>query len=1081
MFLFKKEEVTNNLLNEKRAFNKTSIHVSNIMMGFCLCTLFVLKGLTINAQTTPATSNFGCISKYQNVGNWTEEGWQHHGKWYFDGGMNGYITNCNGNNVTIRKWVKQKYNQSPTWWVGEYDMIDVEVTGTMRVYDNSDADWIGFVFGYQGPFGYHSSADSIDGDFLLFDWKQSNEGCCSKEGFSLSRLDGKLPHNLNGTTLRYHYPYLPVYDTIATRYGSTEGWKDYVTNHFKLIYTKTNTTIIINQAGPVSTNPSTNDTIFNVNGTYKPGRFGFYNCSQDNSAYGAVRYRLMKDFEFSDPVICKGGTAELNFLGNDEMNFNYDLIKNMTWIYGDGDIDTISFPDSTTINSTHTYNTAGTYNVMLLIENCSGCIDTAYNTITVTDSEISVINAIDPLCFEDASGSIDITVNDGTAPFQYNWSNGESNEDISNLTAGNYWVTMVDNNGCLDSTNITLTDPALLDLTLSATNETCVGDSDGEIIASPSGGTGSYTYSWTPQNNNSSSLANLTAGSYSLTVEDDNGCTVTKTANLTSYSLPIVTANASQEIICIGEPTQLTGSGADSYTWDNNVTDGDNVSPSVTTTYTVTGTDANTCMNTAQITVTVHALPIVTANASEDTICVGEPTQLTGSGADNYTWDNNVTDGDNVSPSVTTTYTVTGTDANTCMNTAQITVTVHALPIVTANASEDTICVGEPTQLTGSGADNYTWDNNVTDGDNVSPSVTTTYTVTGTDANTCMNTAQITVTVHALPIVTANASEDTICVGEPTQLTGSGADNYTWDNNVTDGDNVSPSVTTTYTVTGTDANTCVNTAQITVTVHNNPIANAGIDGLICPGDDFPITASGGGSYFWPHSGEATATITVSPSVDTWYTVEVTNSFDCENSDSVLIELIVPGFTEAMNDTGTVENIYFIEIDAGQNDLGDLSTIAIISNPANGNCSVNPTNGVITYQPDPGFVGTDTIKYIICDEDCNNSCDEGFIYITVIDEVLLEIPNGFSPNGDGINDELIIEGLYKYPENEITIFNRWGDQVYYAKPYNNDWDGYGNNNSMLIGENKLIDGTYFYYFKYDNEHSVQSGNIELKRK
>ena len=868
MFLFKKEEVTNNLLNEKRAFNKTSIHVSNIMMGFCLCTLFVLKGLTINAQTTPATSNFGCISKYQNVGNWTEEGWQHHGKWYFDGGMNGYITNCNGNNVTIRKWVKQKYNQSPTWWVGEYDMIDVEVTGTMRVYDNSDADWIGFVFGYQGPFGYHSSADSIDGDFLLFDWKQSNEGCCSKEGFSLSRLDGKLPHNLNGTTLRYHYPYLPVYDTIATRYGSTEGWKDYVTNHFKLIYTKTNTTIIINQAGPVSTNPSTNDTIFNVNGTYKPGRFGFYNCSQDNSAYGAVRYRLMKDFEFSDPVICKGGTAELNFLGNDEMNFNYDLIKNMTWIYGDGDIDTISFPDSTTINSTHTYNTAGTYNVMLLIENCSGCIDTAYNTITVTDSEISVINAIDPLCFEDASGSIDITVNDGTAPFQYNWSNGESNEDISNLTAGNYWVTMVDNNGCLDSTNITLTDPALLDLTLSATNETCVGDSDGEIIASPSGGTGSYTYSWTPQNNNSSSLANLTAGSYSLTVEDDNGCTVTKTANLTSYSLPIVTANASQEIICIGEPTQLTGSGADSYTWDNNVTDGDNVSPSVTTTYTVTGTDANTC---------------------------------------------------------------------------------------------------------------------------------------------------------------------------------------------------------------------VNTAQITVTVHNNPIANAGIDGLICPGDDFPITASGGGSYFWPHSGEATATITVSPSVDTWYTVEVTNSFDCENSDSVLIELIVPGFTEAMNDTGTVENIYFIEIDAGQNDLGDLSTIAIISNPANGNCSVNPTNGVITYQPDPGFVGTDTIKYIICDEDCNNSCDEGFIYITVIDEVLLEIPNGFSPNGDGINDELIIEGLYKYPENEITIFNRWGDQVYYAKPYNNDWDGYGNNNSMLIGENKLIDGTYFYYFKYDNEHSVQSGNIELKRK
>ncbi|HIA11627.1 MAG TPA: hypothetical protein EYN69_06085, partial [Flavobacteriales bacterium] len=523
------------------------VHFSNYInccLRIALLLFVILNPFIGKSQTTPSTSDFGCLSIYQNmyVGNWTEEGWQAHGKWYFDNGMNGTITDCNGNNVTIKKWVKQKYNQSPTWWVGSHDMIDVEITGTMRVYDSSDEDWIGFVFGYQGPFGPNSVSNGIDADFLLFDWKQRKESSNDEEGFSLARINGYLPHNMVWSTLCYHNPYLSVYDTLGTRYGSTEGWLDKKKNHFKLIYTRTNATIIINQVGPVSTNPSTNDTIFNVNGTYNPGRFGFYNCSQDNSIYGDLRYRFMKDFEVSDSVICKGQTAEFNYLANDEMNFNYDLIKNMSWVYGDGNIDTISFPDSLNINITHTYDTAGTFNVMLILENCSGCIDTIYNTINVTNSAVN-LNAVSyPLCYGDTTGAIDILVTGGTSPYTYSWSNGDTTEDLYNLGSGIYSVIVNDGNQCADTLTVTMDQPPLLQAAaMVINNASCFGFNDGDAIVNAVGGTSAYTYNWSNGPNTSYNL-NLSAGTYTVTVTDANGCNDTGSAVISEPAVLMVTA-----------------------------------------------------------------------------------------------------------------------------------------------------------------------------------------------------------------------------------------------------------------------------------------------------------------------------------------------------------------------------------------------------------------------------------------------------------------------------------------------------------------------------------------------------------
>ena len=219
----------------------------------------------------------------------------------------------------------------------------------------------------------------------------------------------------------------------------------------------------------------------------------------------------------------------------------------------------------------------------------------------------------------------------------------------------------------------------------------------------------------------------------------------------------------------------LSGSGAVSYTWDNGVTDGVAFTPALgTTTYTVTGTDANNCVNTDQVDVTVNPLPTVDAG-SDQTVCDGTQVTLSGSGAVSYTWDNGVTDGLAFTPALgTTTYTVTGTDANNCVNTDQVDVTVNPLPTVDAG-SDQTVCDGTQVTLSGSGAVSYTWDNGVTDGLAFTPALgTTTYTVTGTDANNCSNTDQVDVTVNPLPAVDAGADQSVCDDGTQVTLSGSG-------------------------------------------------------------------------------------------------------------------------------------------------------------------------------------------------------------------------------------------------------------------------------------------------------------------
>jgi len=296
-----------------------------------------------------------------------------------------------------------------------------------------------------------------------------------------------------------------------------------------------------------------------------------------------------------------------------------------------------------------------------------------------------------------------------------------------------------------------------------------------------------------------------------------------------------ISISPSDTDVCTGTSVTLTASGATNLSWspatDLDVTTGATVisTPSQTTTYTVTGDNAG-CSTSSTVTITVKSSPDISVTPANPVICGTGTATLTASGADSYTWSPatglDVTTGDVVVADITATqtYTVTGTGSNGCTDSKDVTVTVSSKPTIVVTAVDDQLCKGESTDITASGAVDYTWspstDLNQSTGATVTstPGAPTTYTVTGTDANGCQNTSSIDITVNDLPVVTANATDNLICEGTEVTLSGTGAASYSWDNNVTDGVAFTPASTNIYTVIGTDANGCKGTAQVTVTL-----------------------------------------------------------------------------------------------------------------------------------------------------------------------------------------------------------------------------------------------------------------------
>jgi gliding motility-associated-like protein len=749
----------------------------------------------------------------------------------------------------------------------------------------------------------------------------------------------------------------------------------------------------------------------------------------------------------------------------------------------------------------------------------------------------------------------------------YLWSTGETTQSIMVSNGGVYSCLMTPLQGpaCSVTLDITIVEFPEPTADFSITNAvSCLGTpvefNDNSSITGP--GIIS-TYQWnfgngvnTPASNGPIVAVPNTTGTYAnpehdyaaagnynvtLTIVSSDGCADELTLPVTINPTPVVVAGLDQTV-CFGEQVTLNGAGANTYSWDNGITDGIAFTPTLgTTTFTVTGTNLSGCENTDQVNITVNPLPIVNAG-SDQTICFGNQVTLSGAGANTYSWDNGIIDGLAFSPAVgMINYTVTGTDLNGCEDNDVVSVLVHALPIVNAGLDQ-AVCDNILVTLSGSGANNYTWNNGVNNGISFqAPIGNTLYTLTGTDINGCENTDQVQVTVYNLPVVNAGLDQ-TVCENDQVILIGNGAIIYDWNNGIINGvafvQNVGQQ---TYTLIGTDINGCEDTDQVVVSVNPNPIVNAGNDITICEGESVILTGSGATNYVWsngaingvaffPAQGNYTyhligslvtgchaadsLILTVHPKPMVWAAdVNV-----CRGSEAVLkahgadAYLWSHGITDNVPFTPALSETYVV---TGWNIFGCSDTaIAKVIVHEIPEASFYPTDYEITVlNPSTTFINTSVgaSSYIWTFGDGSVESDEvspfhefpaenpgvyeiqliasnpfGCIdtavrYIVIKDELIIYVPNTFTPDGDGHNNSFkpVLTDGFDPQAYTLYIFNRWGQIVFESHDTDFGWNGfYG------LGSDKAQDGTYTWKIEVKEEYTpkmhVFAGHVNLIR-
>jgi gliding motility-associated-like protein/uncharacterized repeat protein (TIGR01451 family) len=573
-------------------------------------------------------------------------------------------------------------------------------------------------------------------------------------------------------------------------------------------------------------------------------------------------------------TVCIGGTTALTAAGG------------LTYLWSNG-------ATSATINVTPS--AATTYTVTAT--NNAGCTASASTTVTISPAATPTIAGNLNIC---AGGSTALTVSGAVS---YLWSNGSTlaTLTVSPLATTTYTVTATNASGCTGTASATVNVGVGPTVAIQPGNVAICQGSGVMLMAIPTGGVAPYTYSWSPtaglsMPNEQMTLASPTATTtYTVTVTGANGCTGTASVTVTIKPAPAANAGVDQTV-CIGGTTTLTATGGGTYLWSNGATTASTtVSPAATTNYTVTVTSTvNGCTATDNILVNVSGT--ITANSGADqTVCAGQATTLTATGGTIYAWSNGGTTASiTVNPAVATTYTVTVSNAAGCTATDQVTVSIA--PSLTVNAGADqAVCAGQAATLTATGGTSYLWSTGATTASiNVTPSVATTYTVTVSNASGCTGTDAVQVTIAPALTVSAGADQS-VCLGQAATLVATGGTSYLWSTGATTASiNVTPSVATTYTVTVSNAAGCTGTDAVQVTIAPALTVSAGADQSVCLGQAATLVATGGTSYLWS-TGATTASINVTPSVATTYTVTVSNAAGCTGTDAVQVT-IAPALT-----------------------------------------------------------------------------------------------------------------------------------------------------------------------------------------
>jgi gliding motility-associated-like protein len=397
----------------------------------------------------------------------------------------------------------------------------------------------------------------------------------------------------------------------------------------------------------------------------------------------------------------------------------------------------------------------GTYIVTVTDDN--GCQDTAMVNIgTINGPVISNPQQTNVTCFGLSNGSASISVSGGTTPYTYSWlPSGGNAASATGLSAGSYTVTVTDNAGCSATHTFTITEPNQLNASvLSVTPADCgVSNGAGSVVAT--GGTGSYTYSWSPSGGSGASASNLSAGAYIVTVTDQNGCQDTANVVITTIGGPTINVVTQSNVTCFGGnngTATVSASGATppySYLWSPSGGNASTASGLVAGNYTVTVTDSTGCVSSQNITITqpqtlVHYAVTNPANCSESNGSINI-TSTGGTGPYSYLWSPGGSTDSVLTNLAGGTYNVTITDANNCVYNGSVTVPVTGSLAVDITPTSATIIQGDSIQITASGQTAYTYSWTPPTGLScvncanpyASPESTTIYYVSVTDGSGC--------------------------------------------------------------------------------------------------------------------------------------------------------------------------------------------------------------------------------------------------------------------------------------------------------------------------------------------------------
>lgn len=588
--------------------------------------------------------------------------------------------------------------------------------------------------------------------------------------------------------------------------------------------------------------------------------------------------------------------------------------------------------------------------------------------------------------------------------------------------------------------------------------------------------TGTTGGSWTGTGVSGSNFnpTGLSAGAYNVTYTTGTApCQKNEVHPITVLATPSPNITvASPTNICAYQTVLLTVSSpiGGTYTW---LPSGSGTSINVTSsgTYSVTVTNVNGCSATDSQLVSItnypQSNPVIAP--SVPVICNGQSVTLSTTVAFvGYTWSTGAT-----TPTTTAntggSYYVYTQDANGCIDTA-------TTNVITSNITVDitgdlVLCPGEVSTLTGNGGSSYTWSTAATS-NTINVNTGGTYFVSSTNSDGCSDADTVTVTTSSASV--SISGDNILCPGESTILTASGGTAYSWSTTQT-----SPSIIVVnpglFWASTMNADGCTDTAFVNVINSNfNPTLSG--DTIVCPGDNTNLVATGGNNYLW-NTSATSSTLSVPLNVSTQFYVIITNADGCEDSLTTMVHLYTD-FNAApalAPDADTTNFQTPITIPVTNNDA-ILAGISIIVPPNHGTASISGND--IIYTPNTGFSGFDTLLYISCDPTCTNLCDTTTVIIKVNSD-MLKFPEFISPNGDNSNDYWFLGDLSGYPDNELTILNRWGDALYHAQPYNNEWNGQSNMGIPVMSQG-VTDGTYYFVFIPAPGEEPIKGFIEIRK-